>query len=98
MAGSYAVGAALEGITGMMITFERTEDENGGYAIRCGTEDVNKICNQEKKFPAEWITGNGTDIAPAFLEYVKPLVRGENRVPFEDGIAQYLKPAGFWLE
>ena len=56
-------------------------------------EDVNKICNQEKKFPAEWITAHGTDIAPQFLDYVKPLIQGESKVPFVDGVPQYLKPA-----
>ena len=89
-AGSFAVKKALEGCTGKMITFVRSEGE---YAITCGTEDVNKICNQEKKFPKEWITGHGTDIAPEFLDYVKPLIQGVSEVPFVEGIPYYLMPA-----
>lgn len=89
-AGSFAVKKALEGCTGQMITFVRGEGE---YTMTCGMEDVNKICNQEKKFPAEWITKNGTDVASQFLDYVKPLIRGESKVPFVDGVPQYLKPA-----
>ena len=89
-AGRHGVRAALASQTGIMITFERAEDE---YAISYGTEDVNKICNREKKFPAEWITAHGTDIADAFLTYVTPLIQGESAVPFENGMPKYLKPA-----
>lgn len=89
-AGRHGVRAALASQTGIMITFERAE---GDYAISYGTEDVNKICNQEKKFPAEWITAHGTDIADAFLNYVTPLIQGESPVPFENGMPKYLKPA-----
>lgn len=89
-AGRHGVQAALASQTGIMITFERAE---GDYAISYGTEDVNKICNREKKFPAEWITTHGTDIADAFLNYVTPLIQGESPIPFENGMPKYLKPA-----
>ena len=88
-AGSFAVQKALEGCTGQMISFVRGE---GDYQISYGIEDVNQICNQEKKFPAEWITGNGTDIAEGYLAYVKPLIQGESNVPFDNGIPKYLMP------
>ena len=88
-AGSFAVQKALEGCTGQMITFARSE---GVYTLNYGLEDVNKICNQEKKFPAEWIISNGTDIAEEFLDYVRPLIRGESQVPFVDGVPTYLAP------
>lgn len=89
-AGRHGVCAALASKTGIMITFERAE---GDYAISYSTEDVNKICNREKKFPTEWITAHGTDIADAFLTYVTPLIQGESAVPFENGMPKYLKPA-----
>ncbi len=88
-AGSFGVQKALEGATGQMVSFVRSE---GAYAISYALEDVNKICNREKKFPAEWITAGGTDIADAFLSYVIPLIQGENTVPFVDGIPGYLAP------
>lgn len=88
-AGSYAVRMALEGATGQMVNFTRSED---AYIIRYGLEDVNKICNQEKKFPTEWITSNGTDIADQFKDYVLPLIQGESKVPFVDGMPMYLAP------
>ena len=88
-AGSYAVKMALEGNTGQMVTFTRSDD---AYVIRYGLEDVNKICNREKKFPTEWIISNGTDIAEEFLNYVLPLIQGESKVPFVDGLPMYLAP------
>ncbi len=89
-AGRHGVLAALDSKTGIMVTFVRAEGE---YAVSYGTEDVNKICNREKKFPAQWITAEGTDISEEFLAYVTPLIQGEGAVPFENGMPKYLKPA-----
>ena len=59
-AGISGVHFALDGITGKMIAFHRTEGAD--YSINYVPEDVNLICNQEKTVPPEWITGNGSDI------------------------------------
>lgn len=88
--GRFALKKALEGQSGIMITFERKDDP---YTLTFGTEDVNLICNREKKFPKEWIKEGGTDIDEAFLAYVTPLIQGESTVPFENGLPLYLKPA-----
>ena len=82
--GAYGVKCALEGATGKMITFRR--EAGGDYRIDYMTEDVNLICNQEKTVPAEWITGNGSDIGNEFIEYALPLIRGEVEVPSKDGL------------
>ncbi len=82
--GAYGVKCALEGATGKMITFRREAGED--YRIDYMTEDVNLICNQEKTVPAEWITGNGSDIGKEFIEYALPLIRGEVEVPSKDGL------------
>lgn len=82
--GAYGVKCALEGATGKMITFRR--EAGGDYRIDYMTEDVNLICNQEKTVPAEWITGNGSDIGKEFIEYALPLIRGEVEVPSKDGL------------
>ena len=66
-AGISGVHFALDGITGKMIAFHRTEGAD--YSINYVPEDVNLICNQEKTVPPEWITGNGSDIGQAFIDY-----------------------------
>lgn len=88
MAGEAGVKAALEGINGKMIAFKRLEETP--YRLECYTEDVRTICNQEKKFPKEWITKNGTDISAKFLDYVLPLIQGEPVRKMENGLPLYL--------
>ncbi len=87
-AGRSGVQAALSGETGKMIAFVRTNQEP--YQMECQTVDVNEVCNKEKTVPAEWITGDGSDIGQAFIDYVRPLVLGEVDRPMEDGVPKYL--------
>lgn len=82
--GAYGVKCALAGETGKMIAFRRGSGE--AYRIDYVTEDVNLICNEEKTVPAEWITGNGSDIGKEFIEYALPLIRGEVEVPKKNGL------------
>lgn len=87
MAGAWGVRKALEGVTGQMIAFNRKSDSP--YEMECETVDVNQVCNQEKKFPSEWITKNGTDIGEGFLAYVLPLIQGEPDRKMENGLPVY---------
>lgn len=86
-AGISGVHFALDGITGKMIAFHRTEGAD--YSINYVPEDVNLICNQEKTVPPEWITGNGSDIGQAFIDYALPLIQGIVNVPEENGLPQF---------
>ena len=86
-AGISGVHFALDGITGKMIAFHRTEGAD--YSINYGPEDVNLICNQEKTVPPEWITGNGSDIGQAFIDYALPLIQGIVNVPEENGLPKF---------
>lgn len=86
-AGISGVHFALDGITGKMIAFHRTEGAD--YSINCVPEDVNLICNQEKTVPPEWITGNGSDIGQAFIDYALPLIQGIVNVPEENGLPKF---------
>ena len=88
MAGRTAVKCALEGVTGKMITFNRTD--NNEYSLEYGLVDVCDVCNKEKPFPAEWITGNNNDISPEFAKYALPLIKGVPEHVFEDGVPKYL--------
>ena len=86
-AGISGVHFALDGITGKMIAFHRTEGAE--YSINYVPEDVNLICNQEKTVPPEWITGNGSDIGQAFIDYALPLIQGIVNVPEENGLPKF---------
>lgn len=101
-AGSFAVQSALDGATGKMVAFRRTDSEDGltaaelrrgasnGYRIQNILVDVAKVCNQEKRFPDEWITSHGTDVSKEFLQYVRPLIQGESAVSYRDGLPVYM--------
>ena len=86
-AGISGVHFALDGITGKMIAFHRTEGAD--YSINYVPEDVNLICNQEKTVPPEWITGNGSDIGQAFIDHALPLIQGIVNVPEENGLPKF---------
>lgn len=86
-AGAYGVNAALSGATGKMIAFVRKSDSP--YELTCTTADVNIICNKEKTVPAEWITGDGSDIADEFISYARPLIQGQVEVPMEEGLPKF---------
>ena len=90
-AGRFGVQAALDGITGKMVSFIRRTEADGTVRIECGLEDVNAICNEEKTVPADWIINNGSDVSEKFLQYVLPLVQGGVDVPLgEDGLPVFV--------
>ncbi len=83
-AGVYGVKAALEGQTGMMVTFNRKSDIP--YELSYGTEDVNKICNETKPVPTEWIINDGSDISEEFVTYARPLILGTETISTKNGL------------
>lgn len=88
--GKNGVKLALEGKTGVMSTLERISTEDGSYAVRYDSADIQNIANEEKKVPKEWITKDGTDVTSEMIDYLKPLIQGEVKVPYKDGMPDYL--------
>ena len=82
--GAFAVNAALNGETGKMISFVRTN--TSPYELSFSTADVNIICNQEKSVPLSWITKDGSDVTDEFICYAAPLIQGSVDVPTENGL------------
>ena len=90
-AGEFGVQAALNGVTGQMISFIRKETQDGSYVMECGLEDVNDICNEEKTVPLNWITSDGSDVTEDFIRYARPLVQGTVEIPYgEDGLPAFV--------
>lgn len=82
--GAFAVNAALNGETGKMISFVRTN--TSPYELSFSTVDVNIICNQEKAVPLSWITKDASDVTDEFIRYAAPLIQGSVDVPTENGL------------
>ena len=85
--GAFAVTKALEGATGVMITFIREEGDE--YRLTYGTSDVNNICNKEKTVPRSWINEDGTDVTEEFIKYARPLIQGNVDIEMEDGLPKF---------
>ena len=82
--GAFAVNAALNGETGKMISFVRTN--TSPYELSFSTADVNIICNQEKAVPLSWITKDASDVTDEFIRYAAPLIQGSVDVPTGNGL------------
>lgn len=86
--GEKGVIAALEGHTGEMASLSRTE--GAPYQVSYSTVPVSNVANHEKKVPKEWIAEAGNDIKEELVAYMKPLIMGEIKVDYENGIPKYL--------
>lgn len=86
--GANGVRLAMEGKTGVMSTLNRVSDEP--YEVVYGEADIEKIANYEKKIPDEWINEDGTDVREPMERYLRPLIQGESKVAFANGIPSYM--------
>ena len=77
LAGKSAVEYALSGGSGKMVGFTR-ETINGAYHCGITYEPLTICANTEKKIPREWITEDGTFVTQEFIDYVLPLIQGDN--------------------
>ena len=88
MLGMKACQAALEGETGKMAAVIRKGD--APYTVTYETVPVSQVANAEKKVPADFITPDGHDVTDKMINYLKPLIQGENTVIYENGIPKHL--------
>ena len=89
-AGKSAVENALLGETGKMVAFTR-ETIDGAYHCGIILQPLSVCANMEKKVPPEWICNNGTNVTQEFIEYVLPLIQGENQRNWENGLPRFAK-------
>lgn len=81
--GQAALEAGLEGRTGIMIALERVSSHP--YQCRIKEVPVNKVANENRLFPKEWILSPHS-LSAEFHDYLEPLVQGHIDVKMdEDG-------------
>ena len=85
-AGSWAVKYAVNGKSGMMVTYNRVSE----YKINYKTAKLTLVANQVKEFPKEWIV-NGNSISDDYLTYALPLIKGESYPNYTNGLPNYSK-------
>jgi 6-phosphofructokinase 1 len=74
--GQAAVGAVLDGASDVMVALTRAPGPR--YAVATSLVPLDEVANVERMLPAEWITGDGTDVSAAFQAWARPIV-GEIR-------------------
>ena len=87
--GKVAVESAIAGETGKMVGF--VCDRDNGYVCHYELFDLEKVANYEKKVPLEWITPDGSNVTDDFIRYCSPLVQGETKLRYENGLPRFAK-------
>ena len=88
--GEKAVDAVLNGHTDEMTSLRRISNEP--YLVEYTTVPVSEVANKEKKIPREWINEAGNDVKQELVDYLKPLIEGELKMEYSQGIPNYIKP------
>ncbi|HVN42736.1 MAG TPA: 6-phosphofructokinase [Steroidobacteraceae bacterium] len=86
--GKAAVELALKGHNSVMPTIVRTSSHP--YRWKIGVAPLEKVANQEKMLPRDYITPDGFHITAKGRRYLAPLIKGEDYPPYKDGLPQYV--------
>lgn len=89
MAGREGVKAALAGVSGVMMGFERTSSDP--YSCRIIKVPLDQVANHEKTVPLEWINDEGNGVKTAFIDYALPLIQGESCQVHEKGLPRFAR-------
>jgi len=89
-AGAKAVENAVNGITGKMVAFKRTEVD-GKYVCEYELLPLSSVANFEKKVPMEWINAEQNGLTHDFIDYALPLIQGEPELPLENSLPRYAR-------
>ena len=87
--GYRAVEAAVNGLSGIMITITRISDVP--YVVRYDVGDLSEIANIEKKIPLDWIIKDGTDVSEEMMVYLRPLVTRETTGKLSGGLPRFFR-------
>jgi len=89
--GEAAVRAAVAGKTGFMVKIVR--QSSAPYKWTTDLQPLGDIANVEHFIPRDWISEDGFLPNEKFVEYARPLVEGEVKVPMEGGLPKYVELA-----
>jgi ATP-dependent phosphofructokinase / diphosphate-dependent phosphofructokinase len=87
--GVAAVQAAVTGKSGLMVKIIR-QGTDGSIQWSTGVQPLEDIANVEHFIPRDWISEDGFLPNEKFIEYARPLIEGEVKVPIEGGLPKYV--------
>jgi 6-phosphofructokinase len=88
--GVAAVKAAVDGQSGQMVKIVRNVQADGSIKWSTALQPLEDIANVEHFIPKDWISEDGFLPNEKFMEYARPLVEGEVKVPTEGGLPKYV--------
>lgn len=89
--GEAAVRAAVEGQSGFMVKLVRQQSQP--YKWTTGLQPLGDIANVEHFMGREWFSEDGFMPNEKFLEYARPLIAGEVKVPMDGGLPRFVELA-----
>jgi 6-phosphofructokinase 1 len=89
-AGEAAVRAAVSGQSGHMVKIVRELQSNSLIKWTTGLQPLADIANVEHFIPRDWVSEDGFIPNEKFVEYARPLIEGEVKVPVESGLPKYV--------
>jgi len=86
--GQAAVRAAVSGESGKMIILLRGDGDH--YTCETGLASFADVTAAPKPFPPTWINEDGLSLNFQYTKYAQPLIQGEVKVPFENGVPKFV--------
>ena len=87
LCGEAAVRAAIEGRSGFMVKLVRSS--NDPYHCATDLQDLADIANAVHLIPRDWVSEDGFLPNEKFIEYWRPLIEGETKLAYENGLPKY---------
>ncbi|MEW6622859.1 MAG: 6-phosphofructokinase [Bacillota bacterium] len=93
MVGAEAVKLASRGLSGVMVTLERSQSDI--YYCKTGYVELQKVANHERKMPLSMINKEYNFVTQEFIAYARPLIEGNVSVPMKRGLPDYVVLDGY---
>ena len=82
--------AAVAGQSGFMVKIVRQVQTSGSVKWSTDVQPLADIANVEHFIPRDWISEDGFLPNEKFVEYARPLIEGEVKIPVENGLPKYV--------
>ncbi|MBQ2468868.1 MAG: 6-phosphofructokinase, partial [Clostridia bacterium] len=86
--GEFAVRAAVAGSTGVMVSSVRGDGNT--YSVSFKTEEISGIANAIRCVPDNYINERGNGVTDECLRYIYPLVQGECKTVYKEGLPLHI--------
>lgn len=83
----FAVEMALDGESGKMVVIKRISSDP--YRTKLELASLDEVGNEERVLPDSYINAKGNNIDPSYIDYVRPLIKGNINAFDDDGLIKF---------